>query len=129
MILQKNNTHINKLERKKEMEKKLVIIVINKIELFDKLVITMNDAGFGGTAINSSGLAQELAKKEDSHIIAALRAFMVAGRTENKTIFTVVPESKIPELRDILVSIIGDLSEPNSGIIFSVPVDFSEGLI
>lgn len=111
------------------MEKKLVIIVINKIELFDKLVITMNDAGFGGTAINSSGLAQELAKKEDSHIIAALRAFMVAGRTENKTIFTVVPESKIPELRNILVSIIGDLSEPNSGIILSVPVDFSEGLI
>lgn len=110
------------------MEKKLVFIVLNKIELYDKLIIALNDAGFHGTSMNTAGFAQELAKNEDSHIIAAWRAFMTAGRTENKTIFTVIKADKLSQLKKTVKNVIGDLSEPDTGIMFSVPVDFAEGL-
>lgn len=45
------------------MEKCLAFIVLNKVELFEKLVSAMNDAGFQGTSMSTVGLAQELAKK------------------------------------------------------------------
>ena len=106
----------------------LVFIVLNKVELFEKLVAALNDEGIHGTSINTVGLAQELAKNEDSHIIAAFRAFMTAGRTENKTIFTVLPTEKIPTLRKIVGEIVGDLSKPNTGVIFAVPVTYFDGL-
>ena len=110
------------------MERRLVFIVLNKVEKFEKLVIALNDAGFHGTSINTVGLAQELAKNEDSHIIASLRAFMTAGRTENKTIFTVIPSSRLCDLKKVVQNVIGDINDPNTGIMFSVPVDFAEGL-
>lgn len=110
------------------MDKSLVFIVLNKTEVFDQLCIEMNNAGFGGTAINTSGMAQELAKNEDSHIISAFRAFMTAGRTENKTIFTVIPTEKISTLHRIVTEVVGDLSQPNTGVIISTPVNFCDGL-
>lgn len=110
------------------MEKSLVFIVLNKVEVFEKLFVEMNDAGFRGTAINSSGMAQELAKHEDSYIISSFRAFMTAGKTENKTIFTVVPTEKIDTLHKVVTNVVGDLSKPNTAIIISTPVNFCYGI-
>lgn len=110
------------------MEKSLVFIVLAKVELFDKLFVAMNDAGFGGTAIHTIGMAQELAHYEDSHIISAFRAFMTEGRTENRTIFTVIPTEKMSTLSDVVTSVVGDMNKPNTCVMFATPVNFCAGI-
>ena len=58
----------------------LCVLVLYRTELYNKLIYALNDAGIrGATTVSSSGMMSALADSEDSHIIAAFRAFMASG--------------------------------------------------
>lgn len=52
---------------------------------------------------------------------------MTAGRTENKTIFTVVDKDDLERLERTVTSVLGDLRKPNTGIMVAVPVCYFAG--
>lgn len=107
----------------------VLILVINKIEAVDALLDEFYRAGVkGATVINSTGMAHALAGMEDSHIISSLRAFFSREREENKTIFMVADDETVKVVRSVVTRVIGDLSLPNTGIMFSVPILFAEGI-
>ena len=59
----------------------LCVLVLYRTELYNKLIYALNDAGIrGATTVSSSGMMSALADSEDSHIIAAFRAFMASEK-------------------------------------------------
>ena len=99
----------------------LLVLVLYKTEVYNKLLYALNDAGIhGATTVSSSGMAHALADAEDSHIIAAFRAFAASDRRESKTIFMVIEKAKREK--------VGDLAQPDTGILFALPVTFADGL-
>ena len=73
-------------------------------------------------------MAHALADAEDSHIIAAFRAFAASDRRESKTIFMVIEKAKRERVRRVVREKVGDLAQPDTGILFALPVTFADGL-
>ena len=106
----------------------LCVLVLYRTELYNKLIYALNDAGIrGATTVSSSGMMSALADSEDSHIIAAFRAFMASDRRESKTVFMVIEKDNLERVRKVVRETVGDLSAPNTGILFTVPVTFADG--
>ncbi|HBL84753.1 MAG: hypothetical protein A2Y17_01815 [Clostridiales bacterium GWF2_38_85] len=107
----------------------LLVLVLNKVEVLETLLIEFNAAGIkGATIINTTGMAHTLASnKDDSYIIASLRAMLSDDIVDSRTIFMVLDESKVPVARSVIRNVVGDLSKPNTGIMFILPVSYVEG--
>lgn len=109
-------------------EKSLLVVVLNKVELLDKMLAALNDANIkGATVLNSIGMAHELASLEDSFVIGSLRAMFASGRRENKTIFMVIDNDRIIDATQVIDDVI-DLQKPDTGILFALPVLFAAGI-
>ena len=113
-------------------EKIILFFVLNKIEKLDMLLSALNDAGIkGATVLNSIGMAGELSglsSEDDSHIISSFRAFFTSGKTENRTIFTVIDKKQLSAASEAIRGVVGDLSKPNTGVLFAAPAIYVEGL-
>ena len=107
----------------------LVVIILNKFECLEELLVRFAEGGISGaTVIESTGMARVLGGKDDLRIFGSLRMMFSPVREENRTIFTVLPEEKIPAVKQIVTDVVGDLSKPDTGIMFAVPVSFTEGI-
>lgn len=109
---------------------KLMVLILNKTDSLEYLLEGLSAAGIGGaTIIESSGLVMTLSKMESSFISASIRSlFTASGADEdNKTIISVIKDDQLDIARRVVYSTVGDLSKPNTGILFTVPIDFVEG--
>lgn len=109
---------------------KLVIIVLNKIEKLNDLLESFLEQGISGaTILNSTGMAKQLSKHiEDYPIFGALRYMVNFDRQESKTIFVVLKDEQVEVVRNILTNVIGDLSQPDTAVLFTLPVLSAEGV-
>ena len=48
---------------------------------------------------------------------------------DNRTILSVIKNNQLDTARKIVYNTVGDLSQPNTGIMFTVPLDFVEGTV
>lgn len=108
----------------------LLLIVLNKTEKLDELLERFLDEGFSGaTIINSTGMVSELAKNmEDYPIFGSLRFIIDLDREENKTIFMALNDEQIEPAKTIVREVIGDLSKPDTAVLFTLPILTSEGI-
>ncbi len=109
---------------------KLMVIILNKIDALDYLLEGLSAAGIGGaTIIESSGLAMTLSKLDSSFVSASIRALFSGDNDEdNRTILSVIRNDQLEIARKVVYNTVGDLSLPNTGILFTVPIDFAEGI-
>ena len=107
----------------------VLFLVLNRLEKIDELLESFNDAGIrGATVVNSTGMAHTLANThEDDLTFASLRAFFVGNREDNRTIFMVLSDEKVSLAKKVINDVF-DLSQPDTGILFGVPVSFVEGI-
>ncbi len=111
------------------MFNQVLVTVLNKIELLDKLLDEFEEAGVSGaTVISSIGMAHALAGREESHFISSFRAFFDVSHSESKTIFIVCSDEMAEKAKEAVRKIVGDLNEPDSAIMFSVPLLYIEGI-
>ncbi len=107
---------------------KLMVIILNKTESLEYLLEGLSAAGIGGaTIIESSGLAMTLSKLGSSFISSSLRA-LFSENEDNKTILSVIKNDQLDLARRVIYNTVGDLSMPNTGVLFTVPIDFAEGI-
>ncbi|MDX9807601.1 MAG: hypothetical protein RBS87_03445 [Acholeplasma sp.] len=110
---------------------KLLIFILNKTEKLDRLLKELANAHLtGATVFNSSGMASQLSRTNDeslSNIFGSLRHLLKDNQRENKTIMMVVKEERIPDIEAIINQVVGNITEPNTGILFTVPIDFIRG--
>lgn len=111
------------------MFNQVLVTVLNKVELLDKLLNEFEETGVSGaTVISSIGMAHALAESEESHFISSFRAFFDVGHSESKTIFIVCSDEMAEKAKEAVRKIVGDLSTPDSAIMFSVPLLYIEGI-
>jgi len=108
---------------------KLVIYVMNKITLLDKFLKELNANGIkGATIISSTGMGRKLFGNEDSPMFGGLRTLFEGTRPESNVIMMVVKDDEQVEIiYKIIDDVAGDLSQPNSGIAFTLPIDSVKG--
>lgn len=106
-----------------------MIFVLNKLDVMNFLLEDFMKAGIkGATIINSTGMAMTLAKLEGSFFANSLRAIFDVDRDDNRTILAVIRDDQLEVARQVIIDVVGDLSKPNTGVLFTVPIDFVEGI-
>ena len=108
----------------------LLVIVLNKVECLERVLEELEVNGIrGATIIDSKGMASELYDHDEFRIIASLRLMLNPEHKQNKTIFMVVEDEKVALISKIVNRINGGFENPDTGILFTVPVSYAEGLI
>ncbi len=107
---------------------KLVFFVLNKEELLDEVLAAFLEAEVpGATILDSEGMGHFLTYEVP--LFASFKEFMKGNKPYNKTIFSVVDsDAKVMRLEGLIEKVCGPLSEPGTGILFTVPVDYVRGL-
>lgn len=95
------------------------------LEGFAKIGVT------GTTVLDSIGMGRILLESgADVPAIEVIEEIIAKGKPTNKTIFAVVKEKEtLQRAINIIKSLCGNLNEPGKGILFTLPLDFVEGLI
>jgi len=107
---------------------KLVVYVMNNTKLLDTFLheLKINNIK-GATIINSTGMARKLIENDDMAFIGSLKALFDNPRQESYTIMMALEDSCVDIVFDIIDRVAGDLTRPNSGIVFSLPIDKIKG--
>ncbi len=108
----------------------LLVIVLNKIEKLDELLETFLEKGFSGaTILNSTGMLSELAKHMENYpIVGSLRYIIDLDRQENRTIFMALRDEQAEAAKQIVRDVVGDLSQLDTAVMFTLPILSSEGI-
>ncbi|MFH1416117.1 MAG: hypothetical protein ABIH89_08570 [Elusimicrobiota bacterium] len=102
---------------------KLLVMILNKVELMNDLLSVIVEAGITkATILDSEGLGQHLAYEVP--IFAGLRKLVGESKSYNKTILALVDDDTVlMDLKKLLKQTDMDFSKDGMGIIFSVSVD------
>lgn len=110
---------------------RLLFFVLNKTEKRDDVIAEFARRDIkGATVIESVGMARLLSNKYDDAelpLLASLRQYLNPEREQNLVIFTVIANHQLNDAVEAIESVVGDLSLKDTGVIFSVPIDFSKG--
>lgn len=107
----------------------LLVLILEKEEYLNSLLMELSDAGVhSATLLNSSGMMGHLASLKEETIISTLRPLFVPAQTENKTILMVLDEDQVESVRQVIRGVLGDLSDPETAILFGLPLLFTEGI-
>jgi nitrogen regulatory protein P-II 1 len=106
----------------------LLIAVINQEERLDDILSGFLELGItGATVIDSEGMGHVLS--HDIPIFAGLKTLISRARPQNQTLFSVIEnEEKVDAAIAMIQEVCGDLSNPATGIVFTLPVTRVAGL-
>ena len=108
---------------------KLMVFILNRNDVLDKLLEGFSAAGIrGATIIESAGLAVTLSRMGSNIFSASLKA-LLSAEENNHTIISVIKDSQLEIARKVIYHTVGDLSKPNTGVLCTMPLDFVEGTI
>ncbi len=108
---------------------KLMVFILNRNDVLDKLLEGFSAAGIrGATILESAGLAVTLSRMGSNIFSASLKA-LLSAEENNHTIISVIKDSQLEIARKVIYRTVGDLSKPNTGVLCTMPLDFVEGTI
>jgi hypothetical protein len=107
----------------------LLILILKKVELVNEIIKKLAKAGVnGGTILNGTGMAKELVNMEELPIFGMLRQLMEEDDKEAcKVMMFVLKDEQVLLARETIKNVVGDLTVPNTGIMFSIPINYVEG--
>lgn len=107
---------------------KLLVFVLNKEEVLEKVMEAYVEAGIpGATILDSEGMGRYLAYEVP--LFADFKEFMRGNSPRNKTILSLLrDEGSLKRLLPILEDTIEDFSAPGTGVMFTLPVDWAAGI-
>ena len=104
----------------------LLLIVVREDLVQDILAAFIEVDISGATIVNSQGMGRTLAY--EFPIFAGFMNEMRNAKPYNKTIFTALDDlSKVEKFRRILREIDLDFTEPDTGVMFVVPISYAAG--
>lgn len=111
----------------------LVILVVHDVERFEDVLHAWHDAGVSGvTILPSVGLKRvgdELALREDMPLMPMLSSLFKQEEELNRTLFSIVEgEDLVDQVVAATIATLGDLDEPNTGVMVVLPASRAYGL-
>ncbi len=108
---------------------KMLLFVLNRVEKLEPVLNKLEHEGLrGATVLSSRGMAMTLDKYFEGSFLGSLRAMMEPDREENRTVFMVLKDEDVERAVKAIESVAGSFDAPNSGIVFTIPVDFVKGI-
>lgn len=107
----------------------LLMVILKKIEIVDNIMQKLAESGVkGGTIIDGTGMAKSLASMNDLPMFGMLR-YIIADeeKLKSKILLFALKEEQVQEAKDIIKREVGNLGEPNTGIMFTLPIKSIEG--
>ena len=110
------------------MKMKLVVIVLNKTECLGDLLREFAERRLqGATILHSHGMMQKLGDDVQARFMLSLRNVLNPEHKENRTIFMAASESNVSVIVDAVNKVTGGLEKSDTGILFTVPIDYLTG--
>ena len=109
----------------------LLVEVLEQTEHLPALLEEFVRIGVTGTTVlDSIGMGRILLESDkDEPAIAVIKDALAKGKPSNRTIFAVIAnEETLQRAIDVVRSVCGNLNEPGKGILFTLPLNFVEGL-
>ncbi len=109
----------------------LLVLVIDRGDKLDSILSGFVEIGVtGATVIESQGMARQLSEASaTAPVFAGLQELLAGSRPHSTTVFSVI---ETQEKLDAAVAMIqekcGDMTNPGTGIVFTVPVSRAVGL-
>lgn len=108
---------------------KMLLLVLNQVELQEPLLEALMEGGVhGGTILTSTGMARLLSENEDFPMFGTLRGWLDPQRKESKTIFIALQDEEVERVKEIIRSVLGDFSKPDTAVLFTLPLLDAEGI-
>lgn len=106
----------------------LLVVVINEDDKLDTILSGFLELGVtGATVVDSHGMIGRLPK--DEPVVAGLQALIAGSRPKSRTVFSIVEtEEKLEAAIEMIRERCGDLSDPGTGILFTIPISRAIGL-
>lgn len=109
----------------------VLFVVFNKSECLNEILRKMKDIGISGATIIDSVGAGRLKRSigKEYPLIGGFMKVLDTDIANNKTLFTVVEsKDKLDNIMDEIERICGgDMSKPDTGIMFAIPIMASRG--
>jgi hypothetical protein len=107
----------------------LLVLVLDNNRYLNDILAAWDAAGVRGvTILESTGLNRVLSRQTASPLFSGFSTLVGANRSGNNTLFAVIDGMASAEsLKQATESVLGDLSQPNTGILFAVPLDAAWG--
>jgi nitrogen regulatory protein PII len=117
-------------DQEKEQTMHAVIFVLHNPNKLDKILEAWKEAGITGvTIIESTGIHRRTQQKQRIPMRFQFTPLAVGIEEGNITLMTVLPtEEMIQTCVAAAESIVGDLNNPETGILFSWSLDFVKGV-
>lgn len=111
----------------------LVVLVLDDVNREPDVFDAWEGVGVGGiTIIESTGLGrirQREGLRDDLPLMPSLRSLLHGREERHRTIFSIVEgEEKVEALISATEAIVGELSEPNTGVLFALPLSHVAGV-
>jgi len=108
----------------------LVVLVLDQVEHLSPVLESWQQAGITGITIHAStGLGRISTLRDDLPLMPSLRTLFESGELHHRTLWAVVDDDfDLDSLFDATEAITGPLHAPDTGIMFSVPIDKVRGL-
>ncbi len=107
---------------------KLVVIILSEEDRLQSLLKGFVKFGIrGATILSSKGMARALEDNDEYTFLGSIKAFLDPEQT-GKTVITVVRDEQVELVSNIISKTVGDLNEPDTGIMFTIPIDYVEGI-
>lgn len=107
----------------------LLVLILKKVETIEELIRKLAECGVtGGTILEGKGMANALVNMEDLPIFGMLRQILSDEEKEVcKVMMFVLKDEQVMTTRETIKKEIGNLKEPNTGIMFAIPITYVEG--
>ncbi len=110
---------------------KLLLIILNKTEVFEELLTEFQENDLHGTILQSSGMAHtlyEMGHSEDL-FLKPLRLSHAQEHQESRTIMMITKDDEMVQRAErILDSVVGGIDNPETAILMTLPIDYIAGL-
>jgi len=108
----------------------LLVMVLDDTTRLNEVLHAWEEAGVPGvTILESTGLARTLERHNARGAYAGFSQLFGAGRIGHNTLFTVINDiDRAAAVAARVEAILGDLNNPNTGILFVIPVLAAWGL-
>ena len=108
----------------------LLVTILKKVDVMETLIENLAKAGVkGATILDGTGMAEALINMEDLPLFGVLKRIISDEEREvSKVMMIVIKDDMVKDIIALIKAVAGDLNEPNTGIIFTVPVTHFEGI-
>jgi len=110
----------------------LVVLVVDNPDNVSEILQAWDEAGAPGVTILDSygiGRLKQIGLRDDLPLMPSLSDLLGEREEHHSTLFSLVKdETLVDQMVEIAQSVIGDLEEPNTGLLFVLPVVRAYGL-